>query len=388
MIYFDHNATTPMAEEVLEAMQPWLSQHYGNPSSVHRAGRLARQAIDTAREQVAALLGAQPGEIVFTSGGTEADNLAFSAVASGAGQQQARYVVASTEHAAVLEAAQARAAAGAQVDILPVDGEGRISEDSLARVLAEGASNSTLVSIMWANNETGVIQDIAALGGVARAHGARMHTDAVQAAGKLALDFAATPVDLLSLSAHKIYGPKGVGALLCKRDVELRPLLFGGGHEHHLRAGTENLPGIVGFGQAAVLARRDLNARQQHTLALREHLEQGLTSLPNVQIFAREAARVSNTCQFGVHGFHSEALLMELDRRDIAVTSGSACHAGTGQPTHVLLAMGYDEDTAHSAIRVSLGVRNTHDEVDVFLKALNEIVGTRAPAFAAGLFGG
>lgn len=384
MIYFDHNATTPIAPEVLEAMQPWLSHHYGNPSSVHRAGRLARQAIDTAREQVAALVGGQPADVIFTSGGTEADNLALNAVPV----DRAHYLVGSTEHAAVLEAAQARARAGAKLQLLPVDNKGLIDEGALDATLAGIDAANALVSVMWANNETGVIQDVEAVGRVARKHGARMHTDAVQAAGKLFVDFAAMPLDLLSVSAHKLYGPKGVGALLCKRDVELSPLLFGGGHENKRRAGTENLAGIVGFGKAAELAQRDLHARQQHALALRESLELGLANMPNVQIFGHATARVANTCQFGVQGFHSEALLMELDRRGIAVTSGSACHAGTGEPTHVLLAMGYDSDTAHSAIRVSFGEQNTAAEVETFLQALNEIAGARAPAFAAGLFGG
>ena len=384
MIYFDHNATTPVAAEVFEAMQPWLTQHYGNPSSVHRAGRLARQAIDTAREQVAALVGAQPGEVIFTSGGTEADNLALNT----ATPARTHYLIGSTEHAAVLEAARGKVRAGAKLTELPVNRDGLIDPDVLDAALAKSQQRSALVSIMWANNETGVIQDVARLGQIARQHGARMHSDAVQAAGKLALDFAATPVDLLSLSAHKIYGPKGVGALLRRRDVALEPQMLGGGHEDHVRAGTENLAGIVGFGHAAMIARRELQARQQHVQALRDALERGLAELPNVQIFAAQVPRVANTCQFGVQGFHSEALLMELDRREIAVTSGSACHAGTGEPTHVLLAMGYDSDTAHSAIRVSFGEQNTQAEVETFLQALADIAGTGAPAFAAGLFGG
>ena len=384
MIYFDHNATAPVAAEVFEAMQPWLTQHYGNPSSVHRAGRLARQAIDTAREQVAALVGAQPGEVIFTSGGTEADNLALNT----ATPARTHYLIGSTEHAAVLEAARGKVRAGAKLTELPVNRDGLIDPDVLDAALAKSQQRSALVSIMWANNETGVIQDVARLGQIARQHGARMHSDAVQAAGKLALDFATTPVDLLSLSAHKIYGPKGVGALLRRRDVALEPQMLGGGHEDHVRAGTENLAGIVGFGHAAMIARRELQARQQHVQALRDALERGLAELPNVQIFAAQAPRVANTCQFGVQGFHSEALLMELDRREIAVTSGSACHAGTGEPTHVLLAMGYDSDTAHSAIRVSFGEQNTQAEVETFLQALADIAGTDAPAFAAGLFGG
>lgn len=384
MMYLDHNATTPVLPEVFEAMRPWLTQSYGNPSSVHRAGRLARQAIDTARGQVAQLVGAQPGEVVFTSGGTEADNFALHCLQG----EQPRWLLGATEHAAVLECGQELAnSRGGECVELPVDRNGLLSPQTLRDALAAGAKRPTLVSLMWANNETGVIQDIPALGALAQQAGALMHSDAVQAAGKLALDFANSPVDLLSLSSHKIYGPKGVGALLRKRHVAVPPLLRGGGHEEGLRAGTENVAGIVGFGCAAALAQQDLQARQAHTGALRQRLEAALENMPNVTVFARGVPRVDNTCQFGVAGFHSEALLMELDKRDIAVTSGSACHAGTGQPTHVLLAMGYDEDTAHSAIRISFGRQNTADDVDAFVAALQEIVAVPAAGFASGLFG-
>ncbi len=380
MIYFDHNATTPVLPEAAAAMQPWLSEHYGNPSSVHRAGRLARQAVEEAREQVAALVGAQASEVIFTSGGTEADNLALHSV----GGLGARLLVGATEHAAVLEAASARAGQGLELDILPVDQNGLIAQSSLAERLRRDVPQ--LVSIMWANNESGVIQDIAALGDCAQRAGALMHTDAVQAAGKLPIDFAASPVDLLSLSAHKIYGPKGVGALVRKRHVGIAPMLRGGGHEGGLRAGTENLPGIVGFGAAARSARLELEQRQAHVLGLRTRLEAGLAQMPQVRLFAASVPRVANTCQFGLQGFQSEALLMAFDQRGIAVASGSACHAGSGKPTHVLLAMGYDEDTAHSAIRVSLGQQNTAAEVDRFLSELDDILRQQAPAYAAGLF--
>lgn len=381
MIYLDHNATTPVHPDAVEAMQPWLATHYGNPSSQHRAGRLARQALDQARGEVAALVGARAEEVIFTSGGTEADNLALRCVA-GAG---ARLLIGATEHAAVLEAAQGRRAEGVAVHLLAVDAHGLIDPAALKQQL-EPAGRPTLVSIMWANNETGVIQDIVALGAVAREAGALMHSDAVQAAGKIELDFSRTPVDLLSLSAHKIYGPKGVGALIRRRDVALTPMLRGGSHEHGLRAGTENLPGIVGFGVAARLARAERERRRAHVVALRERLEAGLAQRSDIQIFGAEAPRVANTCQFGVRGFHSEALLMELDKRGIAVTSGSACHAGSGKPTHVLLAMGYDEDTAHSAIRVSFGEQNSVDDVDAFLAALDALTRSERPAFAEGLF--
>ncbi len=379
VIYLDHNATTPVLPEALEAMLPWLGPHYGNPSSVHRAGRLARQAIDTAREQVAALVGAQPGEVIFTSGGTEANNLALGLAASLPGP----LITAATEHSAVLEPALARRQAGDEVVILPVDAEGRVAPEELAAVLRPRA----LVSLMWANNETGVIHDLAALGGLARESGAIVHSDAVQAAGKLAVDFSSAEVDMLSLSAHKIYGPKGVGALIRRRSVALRPMQRGGGHEHHLRAGTENLAGIVGFGVAAERAAAACEQRAEHARALRDQLESGLRALAEVRIVAPDAPRVSNTCQFTVAGFHSEALLMALDKRDIAVASGSACHAGTGKPTHVLMAMGYDESEAHGAIRVSVGEQNNAQDIATFLTALRDILHQPRPAFDAGLFG-
>ncbi len=378
MIYLDHNATTPVLPEAAEAMQDWLTRHFGNPSSVHRSGRLARQAVDQARAAVAALVGCQPGEVVFTSGGTEADNLALQAVQG----EGARVLVGATEHAAVLEAAQARARHGVALQILPVDRQGLIAEATLREALSAYAGPQ-LVSIMWANNETGVIQDVITLGRCAREYGAIMHSDAVQAAGKLVLDFANAPVDLLSLSAHKINGPKGVGALIVRNAVALPPILFGGGHERGRRAGTENLPGIVGFGVAAGLVGRQLEQRTARARALVEQLEQGLEVLPQVEIIARDVERVGNTCQFTVAGFHSEALLMELDRRDIAVASGSACHAGTGRPSHVLLAMGYGEEQAHGAIRVSFGQGNVAADVERFVQALRDIIAR--PPLAAGL---
>ena len=289
----------------------------------------------------------------------------------------------------MLECAQNYRREGGEVEFLAVSRDGEIGPQQLREHLQKSAKpKKPLVSIMWANNETGVIQDIPQLAEIAVEYGALLHSDAVQAAGKISLNFAATPLHLMSVSAHKLYGPKGVGALLRKSDVSLQAQQLGGGHEHRMRAGTENLPAIVGFGVAAQAAKRELDTRQSHVLALRKRLEVGLAGLPQIQVFATNALRVANTCQFGVQGFHSEALLMELDKRGIAVTSGSACHAGTGRPTHVLLAMGYDEDTAHSAIRVSFGRQNSDQDVDGFLQALQDIIHNPAVAMAPGLFGG
>ena len=379
MIYLDHNATTPLLPEVREAMLPWLGEHYGNPSSVHRAGRLARQALESARVQVAELVGAQAEEVIFTSGGTEANALALEGYLEAAG---GGLLVASTEHAAVRDAADRLARRGTAVHEIAVDAAGLIQADELRVALTQ--YRPSLVSIMWANNETGVVQDLATLGEIIREAGVRLHSDGVQAAGKLPVDFAA--VDLLTLSAHKINGPKGVGALVRRREIALAARQPGGGQEQGLRGGTENLAGIVGFGVAAAAARRELAVRDAQWRALRDELEQGLAALPGVQIHGRDAARVGNTCQFTVDGFESEALLMALDRAGFAVSSGSACHAGSGEPTHVLRAMGVPRERAFGAVRVSLGHGNDAADIRRFLAELGRIVSAQADRFAAGLF--
>lgn len=364
-IYLDHNASTPVDERVAEAMLAVLRTGQGNPSSVHGPGRGARAAIEQAREQVAALVGAAPGQVVFTSGGTEANNLALHAVLADA--PSGRLAVGVIEHASLLEAAEARARRGWSLDRIGVDAAGRVTPDHLAAVLRP---DTRLVSVMMANNETGAVQDIAPLASLARDAGAVFHTDAVQAAGKLPVDFGASGAQLMSLSAHKLYGPKGVGALVVDRSVELVPLLYGGRQEKGLRAGTENLAGIVGFGLAAELALQALDSRHRQARRLREHLEAGLAGLPGVTVFAAAAERLPNTTQFAVAGIDGEALLMQLDRDGIAVSSGSACTSGSTEPSHVLTAMGVDEETARGAIRVSLGRDNTEADVDALLASL------------------
>ncbi|HXG27849.1 MAG TPA: cysteine desulfurase family protein, partial [Nevskiales bacterium] len=338
-VYFDHNATAPLDPRVLEAMLPYLADAaYGNPSSVHRYGRAARQALDTARAQVAALVGAEASQLTFTSGGTEANNLALKGYA--ARHPGRRMLVSAIEHACIVEPAQALARQGVSVEWIPVDARGQVDLAALETLLARG--NVGLVAVMYANNETGVVQDIPALAARVRAAGGVLHCDAVQAAGKLPLDFRACGAHSLTLSAHKIYGPRGVGALLLDKTLELEPLLHGGGQEKGLRGGTENLAAIVGFGKAAELAATELAQRAAHTRALRERLEAGLRALPGVVIFGDGAERLPNTVQFGTPGFESETLLMALDRKGIAVSSGSACHSGKTEPSHVLLAMGVE----------------------------------------------
>jgi cysteine desulfurase len=370
-VYFDHNATAPLDPRVLEAMLPYLADAaYGNPSSVHRYGRAARQALDTARAQVAALVGAEVAQLTFTSGGTEANNLALKGYA--ARHPGRRLLVSAIEHACIVEPAQALARQGVPVEWIPADARGQLDQAALEALLAQG--NVGLVAVMYANNETGVVQDIPAIAARVRAAGGVLHCDAVQAAGKLPLDFRACGAHSLTLSAHKIYGPRGIGALLLDKTLELEPLLHGGGQEKGLRGGTENLAAIVGFGKAAELAAAELAQRTAHTRALRERLEAGLRALPGVVIFGDGAERLPNTVQFGTPGFESETLLMALDRKGIAVSSGSACHSGKTEPSHVLLAMGVERGLALSAVRVSFGQNNTMEEVERFLEVFRGIV--------------
>jgi cysteine desulfurase len=365
--YLDHNATTQLDPGVLEAMLPYLSGPYGNASSLHRYGRAARDAVERAREQVAALVGAQPAQIVWTSGGTESNNLALKGVAA---VSRGRILYGATEHPAVMEAAEALASQRG-IESIAVDANGQVEWPRFERQLAVGPV--ALVALMRANNETGVLQDVGRAAQLAHDVGALLHVDAVQAAGKIALDFAALDADLMSLSSHKLYGPKGIGALVRQTRIELLPLHHGGPQEKGLRGGTENVAAIVGFGAAAELAQREWQVRAEHTRALREHLEGALTQLDGVRIFAAGVERLPNTVQFALPGFDGEALLMQLDRKGFAVSSGSACASGKNEPSHVLLAMGVDRDVARGAIRVSLGASNTVEQIDGFVGALGQV---------------
>ncbi len=369
-VYFDNNATTRLDARVLEAMLPYLSGPYGNASSLHRFGRAARDALETARAQVAALVGAQPGEVIWTSGGTEANNLALKGVTDHAVPSRVLYGV--TEHPAVMEAAESLKTRGWSVEPIAVDHDGVILWDEFAAQLR--MSPVKLVALMRANNETGVIQDVADAATLVHGAGAWLHVDAVQAAGKMLVDFAGLGCDLMSLSSHKIYGPKGIGALIVSSEVELSPLHHGGAQERGLRGGTENVAAIVGFGVAADLAAQEIAQRSAHTLALRERLEAGLKEIPGIEIFgAAAASRLANTLQFALHGYDGEALLMQLDRKGIAVSSGSACASGNGEPSHVLIGMGIAPEVAKGAIRVSFGKDNSEAEVEQFLSALKAV---------------
>ncbi|HLF95578.1 MAG TPA: cysteine desulfurase family protein [Methylococcaceae bacterium] len=363
MVYLDHNASTPVDERVVEAMLPYLSRLHGNPSSLHRFGRLARDALETAREQVAALAGASPGQVIFTSSGTEANNLALLGMAPAL--RGKTLAVGATEHPSVLEAAAWLHRHGHAVRLIPVDALGQVDAGLPGRL----DDTIGLVSLMRANNETGVIHDPSPLGAL-RERGVWLHSDATQAAGRLPLDFASSGLHLMTLSAHKIYGPKGAGALIADRSLPLEPMLHGGGQERGLRAGTENVAALVGFGKAAELAYGELEMRTRHMLALRERFEAGLNELPGLCVFAAAAPRLANTVQFGMAGMDGEALVMALDRQGFALSSGSACASGAGQPSPVLLAMGVAPELARTAVRVSFGAGNTEQDVDALLATL------------------
>jgi cysteine desulfurase len=366
-VYLDHNATTPVDPEVWEAMQPFQRETFGNPSSLHGFGRRARAAVEQARENVAQLVNARGARIIFTSGGTEANNLALKGWA--AADPAGGIAVSAIEHSSVLAPARALAARGWRLSVIPVDAQGRVTPAALAGALTP---ETRLVSIMMANNETGVIQDIAAL--AAAAAGAVVHTDAVQAAGKVELDFAGGGIHMMSLSAHKLQGPKGVGALVMQKSLDLQPQLEGGGQEAGLRAGTENVAGIVGFGVAAQTALRERAARAAHCAALRARLETQLRAIAGVEIFGAEAPRLSNTVFFAVAGLDGATLLLKLDQAGFAASSGSACASAQPEPSHVLLAMGIERERAFGAIRASLGAGNTAEEIDAFADALRREV--------------
>jgi len=366
MIYFDHNATTPLDDRVLEAMLPFLKTFYGNPSSLYRLGRTANSAIDAAREQLAALIGVQPGQIIFTSGGTEANNLALATLAP-----QAGLAVSAIEHPSIIEPARHLKSLGHQLTLLNVDTNGQVTQDAIDEVIR---LKPGLVSMMLANNETGAVQNIDHYAGQLTAQGIKVHTDAVQALGKIPVDFNRLGVHLMSLSSHKIYGPKGCGALVFEKSVMINPVLLGGGQEHGFRAGTENVAAIVGFGKAAELAKTELAERHAYLLKLKNQLEHGLSAIPGLTVFAEQAERLPNTVQMGVHGIDGEMLLMQLDQKGIAVSSGSACASGMREPSPVLVAMGVESTEAKSAIRISLGKANTEAEIFEFIKQLKFLI--------------
>lgn len=367
-VYLDHNATTALDERVLQAMLPYMRAQYGNASSRHELGTQARKAVNTAREQVAALVNVQPTQVIFMSGGTEANNLFIKGAAGYLRPTQ--IAVSAIEHPCVAKPAQDLARAGWKVRKLAVGSDGRVDLNDVTAAFAEPTG---IVSVMLANNETGVIQDIAAIAERARAARAWVHTDAVQALGKIEVDFAELNVHAMTVSAHKIYGPKGAGALIIDKRIELKPIIAGGGHEQGMRSGTENVPAIVGFGAAAELAAERRVEAGQRIAALREQLEEGLHELGAI-IFGGRAPRIPNTSYFAFPHIDGETLVIELDKLGYAVAAGAACSSTSTEPSATLIAMGVEPELARGAVRLSLGATSTAAEIDGFLQTLGSVV--------------
>ena len=375
-VYLDHNATTPVAPAVLEAMLPFLSQDFGNAGSVHTPGQRARAAVDSARESVAALIGAKPSEIVFTSGGTEADNLALFGSVAVATKPQKHVITTAVEHHAILHTCEELQREGIDVTVVPIrqsgDFEGIVDPEEIQRALRP---ETVLISVMHANNELGVIQPIEEIARIASEAGVRFHCDAVQSAGKVLLDVDRFGVDLLSISAHKFCGPKGVGALYVRTGTPLAPRFFGGHAERDRRPGTENVPGIVGLGKAAELARNLLLEDSARIGALRDRLETALLErVPRARVNSDRARRVPNTTSMSFSGAGGEALLISLDLQGIACSTGAACSSGSTEPSHVLLAAGLARDEARSTLRFSLGRPTTSEEIDYAISVIPAVV--------------
>jgi cysteine desulfurase len=372
-IYLDHNATTPVDPVVADAMMRTLQHLFGNASSVHYYGQQAKAAIDDARSAVSALINAEPSEIIFTSGGTEADNFAIRGAAEALELSGRKHLITSgIEHEAVLNTFKALAKRGWRTTLLPLDASGIVSPERLREALSP---DTALVSIMHANNEIGTIQPIRELSAVAHSIGALFHTDAVQSAGKIPVDVRTLGVDLLSASAHKFYGPKGIGILWAKRGTRLSPFLSGGKQERNRRAGTENVPGAVGMGVAATLAVRKMEAEAARLSALRDRLENGiLSAVPNTEVNGSRDARVPNTTNISFDRIEAESLLIALDLEGVAVSTGSACSSGTLEPSHVLKAMSLSSHRAQNSIRFSLGASNDEQQIDRVVEILPRIV--------------
>ena len=370
-IYLDYNATTPVDREVLEAMLPYFSGSFGNASSIHSAGQRGRAAVDAARESVATLLGAKPSEIVFTCGGTEADNLALFGTVAHCVQPRRHMVTTAIEHHAVLNCAEALEKQGVDVTYVPAGRDGIVEPDEIREAIRP---ETVLISVMLANNETGTIQPIEEIGRIAAEEDIYFHCDAVQAAGKLPLDVNRLGMDLLSISAHKIYGPKGAGALYVRTGTELEPIFHGGHHERDRRPGTENVPGIVGLGKAADLAIKNLMSDAARMAALRDKFESALLSLPGVHINGDPHHRVANTCNLSFDAAGGEALVIALDLQGISCSTGAACSSGAVAPSHVLTAIGLSPERARSSLRFSLGRPTTPEEIDRAIEIIPAVV--------------
>jgi cysteine desulfurase len=375
-IYFDHSATTPLDPRVVEAMLPFYGANFGNPSSLHWAGQQAKQAIDNARAQVADLFHASPDEIIFTASGTEADNMALLGVATQYKPQDCHIITSSFEHPAILETCKYLEKLGYLISYLPVNSDGIVDPESLKKVLRP---NTRLVSVMAANNVVGTLQPIAELAKITKAHGALFHTDAVQAVGKIPLHMDTIPVDMLSLSAHKLHGPKGIGALYVRRGFKIVPLVHGGGQERGFRSATENVAGIVGLGEAANICRLEMTAEATRLVNLRDRIVTAITSqIPNAYLIGHPYKRLPGHICLGFAGQEGEAihLMLALNEEGIAISTGSACSShNAGQPSYILMAMGMDPVRARGSLRITLGRFNTDLEADTFIQALPRLVG-------------
>jgi cysteine desulfurase len=371
-VYLDHNATTPLDPRAFEVMKPYLTEAFGNPSSLHHYGKIAKQALEESREIVAKIIGAKPEEIIFTSGGTESDNLALRGIAYKKGIRGDHIITSSIEHHAVIKTCKLLEKDGFTVTYLPVDSQGRVDPDEVKSSIRK---DTILISVMLANNETGVIEPVAEVGEIARKYDIPFHCDAVQAVGKIDLDVRELYTDLLSLSSHKIYGPKGVGALYVKEDTTLSPVLTGGHHEKGLRAGTENVAAIVGFAHALKIAVKKMDGYQTEVLRLRNKLESEiLDRIDQVGIHSTKARRLPHTSCISFASVEAESILLHLDLKGIAASSGSACTTGEPEPSHVLVAMGVSPELAQGSIRISLGRENTEEEINYTIDVLEDII--------------
>ncbi len=369
-IYMDHGATTPMREEVFQAMLPYLKDINGNPSSLHSFGREVAKALDEAREKTAAALGASPEEIFFTSGGTEANNLAIQGIARALSSKGSHIITSSVEHHAVLDVVEYLGNAGFNVTFLPVDEYGMVDPEDVKQALTD---ETILVSIMAANNEVGTIQPFEEIGRICKEKGVYFHTDAVQTIGYLPFNLQEQPIDSLSLSAHKFYGPKGVGALYVRRKTKIKQLAFGGGQERKLRPGTENIPGIVGLGRAIELAEEE-REKNNSISQLRDRLIEGLLEVEDVKLNGHPTKRLPGNVNVTAYYVEGESILLSLDLKGIAASSGSACTSGSLEPSHVLMAMGFDHQSAHGSLRLTLGKDNTRQDVEYTIESFKEVV--------------
>jgi len=376
-IYLDYNATTPLDANVLEAMLPYLREHFGNPSSGHWFGAQAKAAVERARQQVAALLGADPSEVVFTSGGSESDNWAIKGIAEANRERGHHIITSQIEHPAVLNTCRYLESQGFRVTYLPVDGYGQVDPDDVVQAITP---HTILISIMHANNEVGTIQPIATIGAIARERGIYFHTDAAQSVGKIPTDVEELQVDLLTVAGHKLYAPKGIGALYVRRGTRIAPLIHGAGHEGGRRAGTENVAGIVGLGQACAIAAQTMAEMGERLRALRDRLHSSpATRVNGLRLNGHPTQRLPNTLNLSFVGLDSNTLLAALP--EIAASTGSACHAGTMEPSPVLMAMGVPPEIALGAVRFSLGKRNNQEEIDRAVELVaDRVAGLRSPA--------